>query len=159
MGIAVIVHFDNELWLVASTGRALQSLLQGIEADKSVTVPPATGALPPATGKRTYHNVVLPGLLPGQMYQHSPLPDCPPIRTSFELPRGASSEAAFQLRSLRCSSVGQLLAATEILRTQCLFNELLSTSLGVDGVLEDAPVLVPAEDESKIKLEDIFSGQ
>ena len=158
-GIAVVVHFNGEVWLGASTGRALLSILQGGQAGNGAAASSAMSVPPLTAAKRTYHEVVLPGLQPGQMYQHAPLPDCPPIRTSLELSPSASSEAAFQLRSLRCSNAGQLLAALEVLRTQCLYNELLSTSLGVDGVLQDAPVLIPEEDESKLKLEDIFSGQ
>lgn len=158
-GIAVVAHFDEEIWLGASTGRALQDIFQGSGTGNTAAAKPALGVPPVAAGKRTYHEVVLPGLLPGQTYQHSVLPDCPAIRSTLELPTSALSEAAFQLHSLLCSSVSQLLAATEILRTQCLFNELLSTSIGIGKALEDAPVMVPSENESKVKLEDIFSGQ
>lgn len=153
-GTRLVARLDEPLVISQAAGKRLQDILLG----PTSSIAPTPSLQPPDENEQhpPYEFLLLPNITEKQWYRLV-VPDMPDIHvtlqahTSSSGGSGSNSNGGFQITKLGFKSADQLFAAVEVMRLQCLFNELLSSAFGEVEEVQD--------DDGNVRLEDLFSGE
>lgn len=154
-GLRIRAILDREVYISQAAGLRLDAILAG-RAQSDPGAPPMAGAAIPVY--TAIESLILPETNLGHSHITTAEEGSPQILVSNA---PAVGERGFKLREFPFSALGQLLACTKVLRTQCLVAKVFEkafegTAAGSSGGLQ-ANAMDKA-DEAQITLEDLFSG-